>query len=179
MPQDDLLHPDCLSRSFALLKRGAHPVLMFSRRNVIFDPLDPPSVEWARQYDRLDEPLQPLGTVNSGVTLLARWARQEFWGNLIGEPAATVFPTELAQRLGGFSPRMYQDLDYAFWIRLIARGDVCFSTEALCSFRFHAASATSDNCASGRLRRERLRLLETLERDRVVRRRATRHQRSM
>lgn len=170
LPQDDVLRDDCLRESFALLRRSRDATLVFSRRDVLFDSADASSAEWVRLYGRLDEPLQPLETVNSGSSLLARWAKQEFHGNLIGEPVTTMFPTKLAKRLGGFPRRMYQDLDYAFWIRLIARGDVCFAPEPLCAYRFHAANATCDNYESGRLTTERFELLKTLAGDRAVRR---------
>jgi glycosyltransferase involved in cell wall biosynthesis len=168
LPQDDLLHPDALARARCLLRRTRDPVFYFSRRRVIYDAHDAWSREWVRHYACLDEALQPLDRVNAGPVLVRRWARRGLRENRVGEPVATLLPTALARSLGGFSEGLQQDLDYALWMRLMVRGDVCFEPEPLCSYRLHAESATRRNQQEARLEREHVGLLTALAGDRAV-----------
>ncbi len=171
-PQDDTLHPDCLSEMPALLAKTDRPSLAFSRRELLYDRADRRSIRFVKKHAQPDAGLQPLEAVNDGPKLLRRWkASGLLTQNLIGEPVATVFPVELARSIGGFSAVMKQNLDFLFWIRLAARGDVCFSERKLCSFRLHAAGTSHRNYLDGNLGKlglERLRLLQELSCDSEV-----------
>lgn len=169
LPQDDRLEPDCLSEMQALLEMSDRPALAFSRRDVLHDPTDPWSLRFMKMHAQPDAPLQPLEAVNDGPQLLNRWAASGMLTqNLIGEPAAVVFPVKLARSIGGFSTALHQNLDFLFWIRMAARGDVCFSDRKLCSFRLHASGTSHQNYLtrkSGERGREKFLVLQELARD--------------
>lgn len=172
LPQDDTLHPNCLSEMSALLAKTDRPSLAFSRREILYDPADPWSIRFMKKHAQPDTPLQPLEAVNDGPSLLRRWKSSGMLTrNLIGEPVAAVFPVELAKSIGGFSTSMNQNLDFLFWIRLAARGDVCFSERTLCSFRLHASGTSHRNYLAGKLGHlelEKLLLLQELACDSEV-----------
>jgi glycosyltransferase involved in cell wall biosynthesis len=166
LPQDDLLDPACLSESVALLRQSRNPALAFCRRKIIYDPSDRWSLEWVKNYECVDAPLQPLEAVNDGKEVLARWSRaKKLTRNYIGEPVATIFPVELARSVGGFSMVLRQNLDYVLWMRLMARGEVCFTKRQLCSFRLHVTGTSYKNAQCDRLVFESLLVLEELAAD--------------
>ena len=169
LPQDDLLAPDCLAEMVNLLGKSAHPALAFCRRRVLHDPDIPWHREFMKKHAQPDDLLAPLGAINDGPSLLSRWAaRNMIKRNLIGEPVATLFPVELARSIGGFSKALHQNLDYLFWIRLAARGDVCFSPQKLCTFRLRESGTSHQNILAGTLEFEKLRLLQELVQDSKV-----------
>jgi len=166
LPQDDLLHPECLGVSLELLRESRQPALLFTRREIIWDGSDPWAARWMKRYETVDGFLQPLGPVNDGETLLRRWAAADMLTrNCIGEPAATLFPVELARRLGGFSEIMGQNMDFELWMRLMARGEVCFSERKLCSFRLHLENVSRANKLGGKLTFENLLMFQELGED--------------
>jgi glycosyltransferase involved in cell wall biosynthesis len=166
LPQDDLIHPECLRESVAALHKSRNPALFFSRRRIISDPSDRWSRAWLKSYENVDTPLQPLESVNDGKEVLARWGKaRNISRNYIGEPVAVMFSVELARSLGGFSQVMCQNFDCLLWMRLMARGDVCFTNRQLCAFRLHASGTSYKNVLSGRVAFESLLMLEGLAAD--------------
>jgi glycosyltransferase involved in cell wall biosynthesis len=152
LPQDDLLHPDCLAVSMELIRRCKSPALVFTRRDILWNPADPWAARWMKRYEVVDRFLQPLDAVNDGPELLRRWgAADMLTRNCIGEPVATLFPVELARSIGGFSKAMGQNMDFQLWIRLMARGDVGFSERKLCTFRLHASNTSRQNKLGNKL----------------------------
>ena len=168
LPQDDLLYSDCIQESVSCLERCTSPSLFFSRRDILFDSKDSWSSYWARRHRMLDLPLQPLQSVEEGTTVIQRWASLGFAQNCIGEPVATMFPVALAKSIQGFAAMLNQNLDYAFWIRMLARGQMCFSPQELCAYRFHSNNATYANRSVEGCLPEYLRLIEVLRQDQVL-----------
>jgi glycosyltransferase involved in cell wall biosynthesis len=170
VPHDDLLHPEHLAELVALTLQSDDPAIAFCRREVIYDDGDPWSCQWYQDLSLLEGPLEPLKPVNAGADVLRRWMEADLLRrNCIGEPVATLFHTELARSVGGFSPIMLQDLDFALWIRLMARGDVCYTPQYLCTFRLHDGGASRRHISTNCLVYENLMLFEELASDPSVR----------
>lgn len=53
-------------------------------------------------------------------------------------------------------------MDVEMWLRLASQGPVGFLPEALCSFRLHSQSMTEELRKQGRIRRDILRITETM-----------------
>lgn len=166
LPHDDLLHPECLEASLELLGRSSRPALLFTRREILWNDSDPWAVRWMKRYEIVDHFLQPLEAVNDGETLLRRWAEADMLTrNCVGEPVATLFPVALAREIGGFSEIMGQNMDFELWMRLMARGEVCFSERKLCTFRLHLGNVSRANKLGGRLTFENLLMFQELSED--------------
>jgi glycosyltransferase involved in cell wall biosynthesis len=67
--------------------------------------------------------------------------------NLIGEPSAVLFRRKDAGR--GFDPKLRQIVDLEMWFRLLERGRLAYTREALCGFRQHAQQQTVANFREG------------------------------
>lgn len=55
---------------------------------------------------------------------------------------AVMFPTQLAQYLGGLDEDLWYTADWDFWLRLCAVGPVAWSPEAKAGFRIHGSAQT-------------------------------------
>ncbi len=78
--------------------------------------------------------------------------------NLIGEPSAVMFRKRDAGR--GFSSRYRQIMDQEFWMHLLEKGDLVYTSEPLSTFRSHAAQETEMNRSTKLGEKEHLMLLE-------------------
>ncbi|MFN7140763.1 MAG: glycosyltransferase family 2 protein [Limisphaerales bacterium] len=78
--------------------------------------------------------------------------------NLIGEPSAVMFRKRDAGR--GFSSRYRQIMDQEFWMHLLEKGDLVYTSEPLSTFRTHPAQETEMNRATKLGEKEHLLLLE-------------------
>lgn len=125
LPQDDLLHPDCLARQVQALDGRADLSLAFSARDVIGP--DGRVRLRARGFGR-----RARGTVDRD-TVLRGCLRQGT--NVVGEPGAVLFRRSAAERVGGFSMRHPYVIDLDYWLRLLAVGPGWYEPEALASFR--------------------------------------------
>jgi len=63
--------------------------------------------------------------------------------NFVGEPTAVMFRAALAP--SGFDLRYRQIVDLEFWCRLLLAGDLVYTKETLCDFRWHPAQQTRIN----------------------------------
>ena len=63
--------------------------------------------------------------------------------NFVGEPTAVMFRAALVS--SGFDPRYRQIVDLEFWCRLLLAGDLVYTKETLCDFRWHPAQQTRIN----------------------------------
>jgi glycosyltransferase involved in cell wall biosynthesis len=125
LPQDDLLHPDCLSTQVAALQTDADPrlALVFCARQIIA----PNGISVYRR-----------GLGRSALTLSRReiLRRTVTSGtNPIGEPGAVLFRRSSAQRAGRFDGTLPFVIDLDYWLRLLEFGDALYLPETLSSFR--------------------------------------------
>lgn len=125
LPQDDLLHPECLARQLdALRGRPATQVaLVFSARRII-DPSG--KTVFQRGLGKTPKTLDQW-------TLLQRAARSGT--NPIGEPGAVLFPRHLAQKIGAFDGTRPFVIDLDYWLRLLAYGNALYIPATLSAFR--------------------------------------------
>jgi hypothetical protein len=55
--------------------------------------------------------------------------------NVIGEPGAVLFRTDLGRQAGGFSGELPYLIDLSFWLGLLEFGDAYAFAETQCAFR--------------------------------------------
>jgi glycosyltransferase involved in cell wall biosynthesis len=169
---DDLLYPACVERMAGLFARHGTLGLVFSPRDVLLDEdADNAAREWKRQAETLHTRFNRLETVNSGRSLFEQYLEGELYGNWIGEPTCVMVRKECFRRVGGFNPRICQEVDYAMWLRVLAFFDAGFLDERLSAYRVHSAATTASNKRINRDWLDRLWLLEDLLSYEEIRRR--------
>ena len=95
----------------------------------------------------------------------ARWILKNLRQNKIGEPTSTLFRRTDAIKAGLFDPQFSQFADFEFWIRLLAIGDLYYLHQALCSFRTHPDSGTTQSQYNGKYIGEIFKLIDKYYRD--------------
>ena len=127
LPQDDILHPECLRRQVAVLEADVEReiALVFNARRVINAS---GLLQAVRGYPR-----RGSGRVQR-ATLIRQCLRRGT--NLIGEPGCVLMRRELAERVGPFSAAFPYVIDLEYWFRLLLQGgDAWYVDEVLTSFR--------------------------------------------
>lgn len=122
---DDILYSDCVRHQRAILDadRDESIALVTCERDIIDD----------RGRVRLRPRVHGLSGRFRAAEIMPRSVRSGT--NLIGEPAATMFRTEAARRIGGFSPAHAFCLDLDFYFRILRLGDLYREKDARCAFR--------------------------------------------
>ena len=143
---DDLLRPDCLNRSVALLDTHAEAVMLTSYEKTF----------GVKSIDRGQSSLGPSG-LRPSSEVRRRIVRR---GNWIGGPTAVTL------RVSAISgPLFREDLTCSFdvegWLRLLLKGDLYVHPEVLFGSRIHPDQATSE-CAQGGFRRDWFEILRIL-----------------
>jgi len=121
--QDDVLAPDCLARQVVALETNPAAVLTFCGRSII-------RPDGSRILDRSAP--WPEGEVSVG-TILHGCIRAGT--NLIGEPSAVLFRTEVARKAGAFDGQIPYLIDLDYWLRLLGYGPGYCLKSPLVSFR--------------------------------------------
>lgn len=121
--QDDLLAPTCLARQVGALELHQNAVLAFSSRSIIRPD--------GKSFMIRGAPW-PEGEVQ-GREVVGRCVRAGT--NLIGEPSAVVFRSDVAQKIGGFDGSIPYLIDLDYWARLLAHGPGYYLEAPLASFR--------------------------------------------
>lgn len=121
--QDDLLAPDCLARQVGVLEEHPDAVLAFCSRTIIRS-------DGKRLLVRRSP--WPEGEV-SAREVVRRCVRAGT--NVIGEPSAVLFRSEVARKIGGFDGSIPYLIDLDYWIRLLAQGPGYYLSSPLASFR--------------------------------------------
>jgi glycosyltransferase involved in cell wall biosynthesis len=121
--QDDLLSPDCLARQVATLEGLPQAVMAFSSRTII-------RPDGSRLFDRSAP--WPTGEVEA-KTIVQGCLRSGT--NLIGEPSAVLFRTEVARKTGSFDGQFPYVIDLDYWLRLLEHGSGYCLQSPLASFR--------------------------------------------
>jgi glycosyltransferase involved in cell wall biosynthesis len=131
LPQDDLLAADCLARQLAVLEddRSQRLALVFCARAIIDGK--------GRTLMSRGYPSRRGGLIPSRSVILSCLRRGT---NLIGEPGAVLFRTELARRVGGFDASIGYVVDLDYWFRLLLQGDAYYLPDTLASFRISRGS---------------------------------------
>lgn len=129
LPQDDLLHPDCLARQAAVLDGDTSGglALVFSARTIIGPQGRPLLTLRYRGPARLRGAEAARRTARAGT-------------NPIGEPGAVLFRGSAARAAGPFEGLRPFVIDIDYWLRLLQHGDAAYLAEPLASFRVSPAS---------------------------------------
>jgi glycosyltransferase involved in cell wall biosynthesis len=123
---DDWLDPRYLERTVPVMRDNPRVALLTTAANVVDDA--------GRTFGLASAELGP-GPVVPAATAIAAQAR---WLNLIGMPTSTLIRREAVAAVGGFDQRFAPASDIHLWLKLLARGDLGWVPESLCSVRVHA-----------------------------------------
>lgn len=129
LPQDDLLHPDCLARQAAVLdgdSAGA-TALVFCARAIIGPGGRAHMTRGFSGPARMTGQEAARRTARSGT-------------NPIGEPGAVLFRRSAARAAGAFDGTRPFVIDIDYWLRLLRHGDAVYLPETLASFRVSPTS---------------------------------------
>lgn len=130
---DDLLAPDCLKKSVAVLENHPNVVLVAHARHLVNDRLKTLAVRgYCRKFKIL-----------SGKEVIRTCLLE---GNIIGEPSVAMF-RNIAD-LPVFSTKYNQLMDLEYWFALLEKGDFAYLPEPLASFRQHEGQESISNIAS-------------------------------
>lgn len=135
LPQDDLIAPECLARQVEVLEADHEKrlALVCCARRII----DGRSrTLMTRGYARRARGPVPARTV--------RRQCMQRGTNLMGEPGAVLFRTELGRRTGGFDATIGNVTDLDCWFRLLLHGDAYYLPDRLASFRVALGSWSLD-----------------------------------
>lgn len=130
LPQDDLLHPECLAQQAAVLDaddQGAI-ALVFCARTII----GPTGKAYMRRG------FATVGCSQTGAEMARRTARRGT--NPIGEPGAVLFRSSAARAAGPFNGARPFVIDIDYWLRLLKFGRAVYLPEVLASFRVSRGS---------------------------------------
>lgn len=132
--EDDLLHPDCLSRQVQVLENSAYSgvVLTFCDRDVINDRDE--VVLASRKRGKSPG-------LRDGVELIRASIR--VGTNLIGEPVVALFRREAIKSSVMCNPANAFLSDLNLWAELLRSGDAFFDPTCLASFRISREAATA------------------------------------
>lgn len=131
LPHDDLLHPQCLERQVAVLEADLDQEIALV--SCTRDVLAPDGrVLMQRGYPGASQ--GRIGRVSAMRACVRRGT------NVLGEPGALLFRTDLARRVGPFDATNPYVIDLDYWFRLMAHGDLYHCAEALAGFRVSEGS---------------------------------------
>lgn len=132
LPQDDILHPDCLRKQVDIFDNPANSsvVLTCCSRNII-DANGRILIK--RSFRNKRGRIQGLRAVRESV---------RSGTNLIGEPASVLMKSDILPRAGLFSAANFYVIDLDLWARILLYGDLFVLPEPLCSFRVSSGSAS-------------------------------------
>lgn len=127
LASDDLLMPSCVSTMMQTVKEQHADFVCCSRKLMDTEGNIKKVVRLAKKDTHI-----------SGK----RWASHylRFPQNTLGEPTATLFSRRLADKVGGFDPKLNVLLDADYWIRLLLEQDGYFLAKPLCKVRVHPGS---------------------------------------
>jgi glycosyltransferase involved in cell wall biosynthesis len=117
---DDRLLPDCLSR---LVPTFTDPSVGMAFARFRIESSDP---KWATLIGKLHTPLEPLGQVNDGMSIVRRYVDRGSRGNWIGGQTSVMIRRSLFMEVGGFSPEVRSYGDMEMWLRILARSNAAW-----------------------------------------------------
>lgn len=146
---DDLLDPACLAQQVAVLDENPEAVMATTGlRFVDASGRTIRTSSWIKRRCLLSRAELVAGTL--------------IYGNLVGPPSAVLIRKSALLEAGLFSADLPQFLDVDLWLRLAAWGPVGYLPEALCGFRLHAQTRTSQLRKTGLIRNDVLRFTQTM-----------------
>jgi hypothetical protein len=147
--QDDVLHPRALELQAKFLDEHQDAVLVTCARQFI--DAQGRDLQIVRWFSR--------DVVLRGVDLKIAIL---LYGNVIGEPSATLSRREAVVRAGPFKDGLSTAIDLEMWLRLLGQGPGGYMSSPLCSFRQHPGQATKRFRKEGHVQDAVLRLTTDL-----------------
>lgn len=141
--QDDVLYPACISEMVSLAEKDSAIGLVFSNRDVI--TTENGKEEWVYKYGKLVKSWTSLKRIQDGVDLLSQRKFLHAPNNKIGEPSVVLLRHDCFERVGYFSEKLNQSLDYEYWYRVMSKYKIGYIDKPLAAFRLHPAQATRIN----------------------------------
>lgn len=136
--QDDVLHPEMLAKSVAVLQSHKGVSLLSVGRSWInadgADITECVTSPLAERFVPADCPVPGSVVIRKALSPVT---------NFIGEPVAVLFRAAL--KGAGFDEDLAHIGDLEYWIRLLNKGSFYFLSEVLCSYRSHPESQTRRN----------------------------------
>ena len=135
---DDLLYSSCLERQHAIFSDPANDdvVMVSCQRDIISGTGKKVlSRKFSGVKGKLHGAEAVKKTIRSGT-------------NLIGEPTAVLFRTDVFSKISGFDDSIPYLIDLDMWSRLLLHGDIFVIPESLCAFRVSTVSASVGMVAS-------------------------------
>jgi glycosyltransferase involved in cell wall biosynthesis len=147
--QDDILKEDCVEQMLRMALLDPEVVLVYSRRDFIYNPDNTEHLLWLSRYENLHNDWEGISITGDliipGVRLLKNRTLLKQPVNKIGEPSATLMKKSTMMKMGLFDQELKQVLDIAYWYRIMNYGKLAFIDEALVTFRLHEKQATAVN----------------------------------
>lgn len=145
--QDDILHPQCISKMmhFLLIKKLN---VIVCKRNIIDEKSDYLITDWILRFGDLQKSFglnfkDYYKFSKKDLQLVA--SKQPIHFNFIGEPVTALFTKNLYKKIGGFSSPLKQYLDLEYWLKTLKKYDIGIIEEKLISFRVHDLQSSNTN----------------------------------
>lgn len=139
--QDDILHPQFLSRMLGVFENNASVSLAATTR--LWIDADGKPIPAVSEIDVKLTKLLDQDTLIPGAQAITETLKEAT--NWIGEPSNQMFRAEFID--GGFDTSFNQIGDLEYNYRLLERGDYYYIADELCHFRKHSSSWTKSNNA--------------------------------
>ena len=146
--QDDIMYPDCIEKMVLVLEKDDSIGLVCSKRDIITDKNNRFTQGFIANFENLQINLPVFSeglTVLEGSEILKANYFKYKPINIIGEPIAVLFRTELISQIGYFRKDMFQLVDYEYWVRMFTKHKIAFISEKLAAFRLHHEQASFIN----------------------------------
>ncbi|MFC4721191.1 glycosyltransferase family 2 protein [Geojedonia litorea] len=148
--QDDVLLPDCINQLMDLIQRDTHIGMVYCKRDFILDVSNKQHLDFVNAYGDLHHNWGVVD-VKEGVLPGTNYLKDpQFLNapkNKIGEPSAILLRKGCFEKVGYFDEQLHQDLDCAYWYRLMPYYKVGFKDAELVQFRLHNQQASVINKA--------------------------------
>lgn len=136
--QDDLLLENYLKEKVTVLEEFDSVSLVTSYEN-FFGEFSQVEKKWKPpRINRESKPANRMNGHEAQQTILK-------FGNWIGGPTSTMFRSKDLQKIGFFNESLSCSLDWEYWLRLLAAGDLFVVPKTLLKTRLHG-SQESNNC---------------------------------
>jgi len=127
---DDTLEPTCLEKQVAMLEAHPEAVMAACARRII-------NGQSRLLFER--DGMRREGLIPGREAIEACFRAGT---NPIGEPTMVLLRASSMQGMEWINPTMGYCVEIEFWLRLLLRGDLVYTREALASFRVHGKAST-------------------------------------
>ena len=146
--QDDILLPSCIEKMILLAESNKNVGLVYCKRKILYNSEVLFDVKWVSKFKNLHIHWDGL-PVKTGAILGKKYLKDKnllnYPLNKIGEPPAVLIHKSVFKKIGYFSIKLKQELDFEFWYRLMPFYNIGFVDEELIMFRLHSSQATQVN----------------------------------